>query len=115
VSLALRTPEELLAIGFDRSRVVMMNEAHHLMTRCVRTREIGVRVLPAAHAAGVRHLAIEARHTGPFQSDLQRLVDRAEELGWKLIPYEPRGTPTDINDREEQQARNLMKRSRLYR
>ena len=48
--MELRTPEELLAIGVSRSRVVMMNEAHHMMKRCVRTREIGLRVLPAAHA-----------------------------------------------------------------
>jgi hypothetical protein len=107
--MELRTPEELLAIGFSRSRVVMMNEAHHLMKRCVRTREIGFRVLPAAHAAGVRHLAIEALRGSDFaQPDLQRLVDRAEELGWKVIPYEARRSPTDTNDREEQQAHNLL-------
>jgi hypothetical protein len=107
--MELRTPEELLAIGFSRSRVVMMNEAHHLLKRCVRTREIGFRVLPAAHAAGVRHLAIEALRASHFaQPDLQRLVDRAEELGWKVIPYEARRSPADMNDREEQQARNLF-------
>lgn len=107
--MELRTPEELLAIGFSRSRVVMVNEAHHLMQRCVRTREIGVRLLPAAHAAGVRHLAIEARHAGPFeQRDLQRLVDRAKEFDWTLIPYETRRYPVEQNDREEDQARNLV-------
>jgi hypothetical protein len=105
----LRTPEELLAIGLERSRVVMVNEAHHYMKRCVRTREVGLGLLPAAHAAGVRHLAIEARHAGPFpQADMQRLVDGAEELGWELIPYEARRSTADINDREEQQAQNLF-------
>jgi hypothetical protein len=105
----LRTPEELLAIGFSRSRIVMMNEAHHMMKRCVRTREVGLRVLPVAHAAGVRHLAIEALRSSDFsQPDMQRLVDAAEELGWKVIPYEARRPPTDMNDREEQQAQNLL-------
>jgi hypothetical protein len=105
----LRTPEELLAIGFSRSRVVMMNEAHHVMKRCVRTREIGLRLLPAAHAAGVRHVAIEALYSHYFtQPDMQRLVDGAEELGWKVIPYEARRSPTDTNDREAQQAHNVL-------
>ena len=46
---------------------------------------------------------------GPYlgQPEMQRLVDRVDELGWKLIPYEARGSPTATNDREEQQARNL--------
>jgi hypothetical protein len=106
--MELRTPEDLLTVGFSRSRVVMMNEAHDGMKRCKRTREIGLRVLPAAHAAGVRHLAIEALRGSDFaQPDLQRLVDGAEELGWKVIPYEAR-RPSDMNDREEQQARNLL-------
>jgi hypothetical protein len=105
----LRTPEELLAIGFSRSRVVMMNEAHHGMKRCVRTRQIGRRLLPAAHAAGVRHFAIEALYSHSFtQPDMQRLVDGAEELGWRVIPYEARRSSTDMNDREEQQAHNLL-------
>lgn len=107
--MELRTPEELLAIGFSQSRVVMMNEAHHVMKRCVRTREIGRRLLPVAHAAGVRHFAIEALYSHYFtQPDMQQLVDGAEELGWKVIPYEARRSPTDTNDREEQQARNLF-------
>jgi hypothetical protein len=106
--LELSTPEELLAIGFGRSRVVMVNEAHDGMSRCVRTREIGRRLLPAAHAAGVRHFAMEALY-GPYptQPDLRGMIDAAEELGWKLIPYEARGT-LDTNAREEQQARNLL-------
>lgn len=105
--MELRTPEELLAIGFSRSRVVMMNEAHDGMRRCVRTREIGRRLLPAAHEAGVRHLAMEALY-GPYlaQPDMQRLIDAAEELGWRLIPYEVTSMMS-TNEREEGQARNL--------
>jgi hypothetical protein len=103
----LRTPEELLAIGFGRSRIVMMNEAHNRMKRCVRTREIGRRVLPVAHEAGVRHLAMEALY-GPYlgQPDMQALIDAAEELGWRLIPYEVDQLMSS-NEREEGQARNL--------
>lgn len=120
----LRTPEELLAIGFSRSRVVMINEAHDGLLRCVRTRDIGVRLLPAAHAAGVRHMAIEALPQGVdagsswtrlqveggylAQPEMRRLIEAAEDLGWRLIPYETREWPTDSNRREEQQARNLF-------
>lgn len=105
--MELRTPEEILAIGLSRSRVVMMNEAHNGMQRCVRTREIGLRLLPAAHDAGVRHLAMEALY-GPYlaQPDMQRLVQGAEDLGWRLIPYEVKSMMT-TNEREEEQARNL--------
>jgi hypothetical protein len=122
----LRTPEELLAIGFSRSRVVMMNEAHSGLQRCVRTREIGLRLLPAAHSAGVRHLAMEAlpqgidagsswtRAVAQFeggylaQPEMRRLIEGAEKLGWTLIPYETRRYPVEPNDREEDQARNLV-------
>jgi hypothetical protein len=55
-----RSPEELVAIGFERSRVVMMNEAHSMLLRSVRTRELGRRILPTAHESGARHLAMEA-------------------------------------------------------
>jgi hypothetical protein len=107
--MQLGSPEDLLAVGLRRSRVVMMNEAHDGMQRCVRTREIGVRVLPIAHEAGVRHLAMEALY-GPYltQPDMRRLIDAAEELGWKLITYEARRLPAHTNDREEQQAQNLL-------
>jgi hypothetical protein len=105
--MELRTPEELLAIGFSRSRVVMMNEAHSGMKRCVRTREIGRRLLPGAHALGVRHLAMEALY-GPYlaQPDMAAVVDSAEELGFRLIPYEVTRLMSS-NEREEGQARNL--------
>jgi hypothetical protein len=85
----------------------MMNEAHSGMQRCVRTREIGRRLLPAAHAAGVRHMAMEALY-GPYlkQGDMAAFVDAAEELGWRLIPYEVTKLMTS-NEREEGQARNL--------
>jgi hypothetical protein len=107
LAVDLRTPEELLAIGFSRSRVVMMNEAHHMMQRCVRTREIGLRILPGAHAAGVRHMAMEALDVTRFaHPEMQRLVDGAEELGWRLIPYEVTSRMT-ANEREGEQARNL--------
>ena len=72
-------PEELLAIGFDRSRVVMMNEAHDALKRCVRTREVGRRVLPAAHAAGVRHLAMEALPQG---------IDAQSDWSYALAQFE---------------------------
>jgi hypothetical protein len=124
--MELRSPEELLAIGFGRSRVVMMNEAHSGLRRCVRTREIGRRLLPAAHDAGVRHLAMEAlpqgvdagsnwtdrlaRWQGGYlgQPEMRRLITEAEELGWRLFPYETRRYPVEPNDREEDQARNLV-------
>jgi hypothetical protein len=105
--MELRTPEELLSIGFSRSRVVMMNEAHSRMKRCIRTREIGRRILPVAHEVGVRHLAMEALY-GPYltQPELQALIDDAEGLGWRLIPYEVSQLMSS-NEREEGQARNL--------
>jgi hypothetical protein len=105
--MELRTPEELLSIGFSRSRVVMMNEAHSRMKRCIRTREIGRRILPIAHEVGVRHMAMEALY-GPYltQPELQALIDDAEGLGWRLIPYEVSQLMSS-NEREEGQARNL--------
>jgi hypothetical protein len=54
------SPEEIIEIAFPRSSVVMMNEAHNGWKRCIRTRQIGQRILPVAHQAGVRHLAMEA-------------------------------------------------------
>jgi hypothetical protein len=104
-----RTPEELVEIGFARSRVVMVNEAHNGLLRSVSCRRIGARLLPAAHAAGVRHLAMEAlypkfaawantRRIVPRPSTMMRgylaqpemldLIAAALELGWTLVPYE---------------------------
>jgi hypothetical protein len=101
----LRTPSELVEIGLARSRVLMMNEAHSGFRRCLRTREVGLSVIPAAHAAGVRHLAMEAltpdfarqanatRHLPEFggylgQPDMRRLMQAALDAGWNLIAYE---------------------------
>src|SRR4051812_16828138 len=130
----LLTPEELLEIGLRRSRVVMVNEAHNGALRCVRTREIGLRLLPVAHRFGVRHLAMEAlwdrelteranrqrllpRSAGYLaQLEMRRLVQAALDLGWTLIPYEvdaddaPDADPMGVETtrwRELEQARNL--------
>jgi len=130
-----RTPEELVALGFDRSRVVMMNEAHDGPARCVRTRQVGQRILPTAHRAGVRYLAMEAlwqasiaeetnrtrmlpQNAGAYldQPEMRTFVAAALALDWMLIPYEadrdqqPPGLSEQdaINWREETQARNLV-------
>jgi hypothetical protein len=128
-----RTPDELVELGFARSRVVMINEAHDGLRRSIRTRRIGARVLPAAHAAGCRHLAMEAlyvefareanetrrvpaaEHGYLAQPELRDLIGAALGLGWTLLPYEATGEPPDfsadweaINWREQQQARNLV-------
>lgn len=105
------SPEELVEVGFRHSRVVMMNEAHSGEKRSVRTRRIGQRILPSAHAAGVRHLAMEAlmhdfAHacnttrevpTGGgmgylAQPEMLELIQAALDLGWTLVVYE-----SDIN------------------
>lgn len=103
-----RSPEELVAIGFQRSSVVMMNEAHSGLQRCVRTREVGRRILPAAHQAGVRHVAMEALWPYVFaeeairtrqvpvtteegylaQPEMRQFIQAALDLGWTLFPYE---------------------------
>ena len=102
-----RSPEELVELGFARARVVMMNELDNGLKRSVRTRVVGKRVLPTAHAAGVRHLAMEAltpefadeanesRVVPPHESssylgqqDMRELIAAALELGWTLFHYE---------------------------
>ncbi len=125
-----KTPEELLEEGFRRSRVVMVNEAHDGMLRCVRTREVGLRLLPVAHRCGVRVLAMEAfgcpglnfpRDQGYLgQPEMAKFVTEAEALGWSLFGYEAdsRNAPDDIRTdtmsmaytqwREREQARNLF-------
>jgi hypothetical protein len=117
---AWRSPEAILALGFERSRIVMVNEFHDGMRHCARTRSIGRRLLPVAHACGVRHLAMEALG-GPYvdQPDLRALIDDAIALGWELLPYEDTsgrdphlsGGGVDwgaVNERELGQARNLV-------
>jgi hypothetical protein len=104
----LRSPEEVVRIGFERASVVIVNECHDGLRHCPRTRAIGRRLLPAAHAAGVRHLAMEALTphfaddanltrrlpdhtvTGGYlgQPDMRELIADALALGWALVPYE---------------------------
>lgn len=101
-----RSPEEVVEIAFQRSSVVMMNEAHDGDKRCVRTRQIGQRILPVAHASGVRHLAMEALHPNfakqcnntrllpdekmgyLSQPEMREFIQTALDLSWTLIPYE---------------------------
>jgi hypothetical protein len=132
---ALRLPEELLEIAFEQARVVLMNEAHHGELRCVRTREVGRRLLPTAHALGVRHLAMEALWNRemveranvdrqlpfgegyPSQSEMRALIECALDLGWTLLAYEADmsaapgvdlASPEVYEWRELEQARNLL-------
>jgi hypothetical protein len=127
--------EDLTHWGFTRAPVVMANEAHDGLTRCIRTREIGIRMIRAAHQAGVRRLAMEAlpwpadSSPGPIraippnaggylaQPEMRRLIAAALELDWSLWPYEaviePGTDPAELvsleftNWREREQARNL--------
>jgi len=127
--------EELTKWGFTCSSVVMANEAHSGLSRCIHTREIGVRIVQAAHQAGVRRLAMEALpwpatdSPGPIrdipagaqgylaQLDMRRLMSAALELGWSLWAYEasiePSKDPAEhltlefTNWREREQAKNL--------
>jgi hypothetical protein len=130
------SPSEIVTHGFATSPVVMMNEAHSGMSRCARTRRVGREILPAAHAAGCRHLAMEALPTmadGPTigvvslpdggylaQPEMRELIDVAQELGWTLVAYEIAWTMMPIehrdnpltwaatNHRELVQAENLV-------
>jgi hypothetical protein len=135
-----RSVEELICHGFDRSQVVIVNEAHDGLLRCVRTRTVGLQVLDAAHEIGVRRFAMEAlnkefaEHANELrrlpeatrgflaQPDMRALIDHALQLGWTLFAYEadiaalsadgPDGQDMRaINRREAEQARNLAKLS----
>ena len=104
--LIWRSPEEIVEIAFRRAPVVMMNEAHSELTRCICTRQIGKRILPIAHQAGVRHLAMEALFPAFVeygnrtrrlmegnlgylsQPEMKDFIQTALDLGWTLIPYE---------------------------
>jgi hypothetical protein len=129
----VRSPEELVRIGFERSRVVVLNECHDGNRHCPRTRAIGRRVIPIAHEAGVRNLAMEALYP-PFvqeanetrrvpttgigylgQNDMRALIGDALALGWDLVAYECDFSlwPGDTrnvefaNWRDAEEARNL--------
>lgn len=113
-----RPVEDLVRWGFGHAPVVMANEAHDGLTRCVRTREVGVRMVRAAHEAGVRRLAMEAlpyrrgepkgpilampADTGGYlaQPDMQRLIGAALDLGWTLWAYEAVIEITSDTDQE---------------
>ena len=132
--IAWRSPAALLEHGFGRSRLVLMNEAHHGPSRCVRTREVGLALVPVADRLGVRHLAMEALWPAVAESanatrrleeglpgylgqpEMRELVNAALDLGWMLHAYEaaPDAAPFGdwrsqeaVNWREDQQARNL--------
>lgn len=112
----------------------MINEGHNGFARCIRTRRVGLSLLPAAHEHGCRHLAMEALPnptSGPkfttvapaplgylAQSEMIDLVQAALHLGWTLVAYEAATdldavrsgrteTIEDVNERELQQATNL--------
>jgi hypothetical protein len=128
---------DLTRWGFAHAQVVMVNEAHNGWARSVRTREVGLEVIRAAHEAGVRRLAMEAldlrpgRPPGPIreiaectgayleQPDMRRLAATALELGWGLWAYEAVDDEQPGRDaarlhsleyanwRDREQARNL--------
>jgi hypothetical protein len=123
-----------VAIGFERSPVVLMNEAHDMWRRSIACRRVGARVLPTAHAAGVRNLAMEAliadlvptlnaTRAVPAledgylaQPEMRDLIGVALELGWDLHAYEITSMPDELrgrdveaaNWRDDQHARNLL-------
>jgi hypothetical protein len=106
--------EDLVRWAFAHAPVVMANEAHNGLARCVRTREVGVRMIQGPI------LAIPPDREGYLtQPDVQRLIGAALDLGWTLWAYEAviEVTPdTDqehlrsmefSNWREREQAANL--------
>jgi hypothetical protein len=137
-----RTPEDLIAIGFSRARVVMMNEFHNGLLRCPWTREVGARVLPTAHAAGVRHLAMEALYPPELaedssrsrkvpaaeggylaQPEMRHLIQTALDLGWTLHSYEAdigsvvrerMGRDVDFNAPMDEETMRRLEEIRAY-
>jgi len=131
--------EELTRWGFAHAQVVMANEAHDRLKRCIRTRDVGIAMIETAHAAGVRRLAMEALpwpaggSPGPIgaippgaggylaQPDMRRLITTALDLGWSLWAYEAVLEATErksqaemltlehSNWRDHEQARNLCR------
>lgn len=116
---------------------MLVNEAHSGMLRSIRTREIGLRLVVAAHQLGVRHLAMEAlpllaakiaNDTRQLPADargylaqpeMRELIKCALERGWELIAYEAdmSSKPPEFaslsseetNWRDAEQARNLTR------
>jgi hypothetical protein len=131
--------EELIRWGFAHAPVLMANEAHSGLKRSVRTRQVGIRMVRAAHETGVRRLAMEALpwrpgdEPGPIreipaigggyldQPDMRALMTAALDLGWTLWAYDaiiearpgqdPAGflTTEFTNWREREQAQNLCR------
>jgi hypothetical protein len=131
--------EELTRWGFAHAPVLMANEAHSGLKRCIRTRQVGIRMVRAAHETGVRRLAMEALpwqpggEPGPIreippitggyldQPDMRALMTTALDLGWTLWAYdmviEARPgqdraefrTMEFTNWREREQAQNLCR------
>jgi hypothetical protein len=129
--------EELTRWAFAQAPVVMANEAHSGLLRCVRTREVGARMVRAAHEVGVRRLAMEALPApaagSPVpildlpradegylaQPDMRALITTALDLGWTLWAYEAAVDYAAVTDpaglrsmeftnwREREQAGNL--------
>jgi hypothetical protein len=131
--------EELTQWGFAHAPVLMANEAHSGLQRCVRTRQVGARMVQAAHPVGMRRLAMEALpwrpgdEPGPIreippagggyldQPDMRALMTTALDLGWTLWAYDaviearPGQDPAEFltmeftNWREQEQAQNLCR------
>ena len=127
--------EDLTQWAFTHAPVVMANEAHSGLARCIRAREVGIRIVQAAHQVGVRRLAMEAlpwpagNSPGPIhaippgvggylaQPEMRRLITTALDLGWSLWAYEASIdpgkdqaellSPEFTNWREREQAKNL--------
>jgi hypothetical protein len=130
-TVAWLTAEDLVREGFLRSRVVMMNEAHNGEKRCIRTRTVGRRILPAAWESGARVLLMEALGppggppegtASPYleQPEMALFLDSARQLGFTLGGYEAEldRAPVELlrdttalpftNWRERRQAENLI-------
>ncbi|MGB7342123.1 MAG: hypothetical protein WBC91_24720 [Phototrophicaceae bacterium] len=118
------SPQAIIKIGFEQCRVVMMNEAHHYMQRCIRTREVGKRILQIAHQSGVRYLAMEALTPADLiinqtrritssdneffnQAEMRDFVQTALNLGWTLIAY-------DVDTRDYLHSKRLQLDYKAY-
>jgi hypothetical protein len=113
-----RPVEDIVRWGFGQAPVVMANEFHSGLARCVRTRVIGARMIRAAHEAGARRLAMEALGwperdvPGPItdlpddpyggyldQPEMRAMIGTALDLGWTLWAYEAQFDMTPDTDR----------------